>query len=338
MLQRRTGDREARRSTNACACRADQLGVPSYQGEMGEMSLEHATRVGKLPNRCYLYQAAHDGRLPTVKRGKQRYVNAADWEVWLTKFRAREAAEQQALKSLPEETISKVEAMALTGLGETHLTRYLQTGVIRAWKIPDKGEVRPRGYWRVSVESCRQFVEARASGRLGELLNENPAYVMRRQDLTAQIRQLRRAGRVQQRDPLMTPRSRYHPGCFTIAQLASHVGLSAQVVYEAIPGNLKAVTMVRGGRLRYAVEPEEARRYAQWVAERGEAAARWHNRRRRAILEAGLLTLRDLEERWHVEEWKASKMAKNIPHRQWGRYLVFEVKYVEAFEALRDST
>lgn len=337
-LQRVTGDLNATRSADAIANRAFQLGLERYTGEPGEMYLAYAARLAGIPY-SIVHDAARSGALPTVRRGKQRYVTAGDWEVWLALYRNRQETEARALASITEETISKKEAMALTGLSETHITRYLQTGIIRSWKIPQGTQ--GRGYWRVSQNSVEAFIQARAGGRLQELLDGNPAYVALRNGLTTQIRSLRRAGRLAQRDPLIIPKSKYHPGCFTVAQVASHAGLSAQVLYEAIKvGHLEARVVKRGGRPRYAIEPAEARRYAAYVRERDakRATVRWRDPRRREIAQEGLLTTADLARRWRVP---ASTVLRHIhqglrghklPSRMWGRYRVFEPADVETFE------
>jgi hypothetical protein len=276
--------------------------------------------------------------MPTVRRGKQRYVAGADFAIWLLSYRARQEAQAELLEALEgEDLISKQEAMALAGLGETHLTRYLKSGVIRAWKAPTMGR-RGRGYWLVERRSVEAFLAARAEGRLAQYLDRFPDYVALRRRLGAEVAALRRAGRLAQPDPLTEPKSRFHAGCFTVAQVAGHAGLSAQVVYEAISrGRLKAERVISGGRPRYGLLPVEAHRYVAGLkSEEGDGY--YHNRCRRQIAEAGLLTARDLAERWRrpIETiyayGRSGYRGQTLPSRCWGRYRVFDPVDVEAFE------
>lgn len=336
VLRRVTGDPEAERTQNAVATRAQQMGLVAYGGSQHEVYLREAARQTGVDYK-FIFDVVRSDELPTTKRGKQRYVSYHDLALWFVDFRERQLMQAEALDAIEgEETISKQEAMKLTGLSETHITRYLQTGIITAWQIPNLGGKTRNGEWRVQRVSAEAFVTARSEGRLQEVLNSNETYVALRNEITAEIRSLRHKGRLAKRDPLTTPESRYHPGCFTIKQVASHVGLSPQVLYEAIKaGNLTAVSVVRGGRPRYAIEPEEARRYAKWVKARDKAAVRWHDKRRRAIAAAGLLTVKDLTKRWGVSEATAIARLKQagVPTRTWGRYLVVEQADIEAYEA-----
>ena len=338
ILRRITGDHKAERSINAIACRAAALDLEMYNGEPGEMCLAAAAKWGEVPFEA-LWRAMRNGDLPTEKRGKQRYVSEQNLSAWLVAYRDRQEAQGEILNGLEGlDVISKQEAMALAGLSETHITRYLQTGVIKAWKLPDLS-CGTRGDWLVLRDSVEAFAQARAEGRLQELLDSQPDYVALRHKITQEIGEIRRAGRVAQRDPLTQPKSRYHPGCFTVVQVASHVGLSSQVIYEAIRnGQVEAREVISHGRPRYAIAPEEARRYATWVAQRGQAAKRWHDRRRRLITEAGLLTVKDLAERWQVSVSSVYDYVRYGLHghtlrsRTWGRYRVFVVEDVEEFE------
>lgn len=337
LLQELTGDPSAERTPTACYVRFQVLAMKAYQGEPGEMSLSRAARAGEVP--YFLVTKAYtEGELPGTRKGKQVYVTERDFALWLAEYRERVAAQGEILNALEGIGIlSKQEAMALLRLAETHLTRYLQTGVLRGWQLPGIKPGRP-GEWLVSRESAEALRQARFEGRLRSVLDENPAYVALRKTMTREIRELRRAGRLEKRDPLTEPGSRYHPGCFTVAQVASHTGLSAQVVYQAIAGGkIKAESRVVGGRPRYAISPEEARRFAAEVAAQPNEAARRDTNYLRQIAEAGLLTVRDLARRWQRSEGAVLARVKRyrIPNRKWGRYRVFEPEVIEVFEIER---
>ncbi|MCL4295740.1 MAG: hypothetical protein KJ077_08435 [Anaerolineae bacterium] len=335
LLQELTGDPLAERTVIACYVRFQVLAMKAYQGEPGEMSLSRAARAGEAP--YFLVTKAYtDGELPGVRKGKQVYVTERNFSLWLAKYRERVLAQGEMLNALEgTEILSKQEAMALLRLAETHLTRYLQTGVLRGWQLPGIKPGRP-GEWLVSKESAEALLAARSEGRLRSLLDQNPAYVAMRKEMSTQIRDLRRAGRLEQRDPLAEPQSQYHPGCFTVAQVASHTGVSAQVIYQAIAsGKIRAESRVVGGRPRYAISPEEARRFAAEVEAHPDEAARRDTNYLRQIAEAGLLTVRDLARRWEMPEHGVLLRVKQnrIANRKWGRYRVFELSVIEAFEA-----
>jgi DNA-binding phage protein len=272
-----------------------------------------------------------------VRRGKKRYVKKRDWALWVLGRQAIIEAQSEMLEALEGQvTMTKQQAMERTGLRETHITRYIKAGVFRSWPIPyfqADGK-----YWLVEAASVEAYLQARSEGRLAEYLDAHPAYVAVRKQMTKEVRTLRRQGRLGKRDPLTEPKSRYHPGCFTVAQVASHVGLSAQVVYKAIQNDQLKAHMVIRGRPRYGIELSEARRYAAWVKNRDVAAKRWHDNRRKAIAEAGLLTVRELAARWGYTEAKVGAWCRRgykgqrLASRRWGRYLVFEPEDVEEFE------
>lgn len=235
VLRQATGDPTATRSANACSNRSQDLALPAYNGDAGEMSLKRACTLSETPYHV-AHQAVKSGQLAAVRKGKQLYVTELNWSLWLVRYRERLLMQEEILNLVDDlEIITKQEAMRLANLCETHITRYLQDGVIQAWLLPGIKTGRP-GEWLVDKTSVESFITARAEGRLSELLDRNPAYVARRSGLTQEVRALRRAGRLNKADPLTEPKSIYHPGCFTIRQVASHAGVSVQVVYEAIAG------------------------------------------------------------------------------------------------------
>ena len=334
ILRRETGDPQAERSVVAMTIRANHLGLQAYSGEADELHLRAAADFAEV-GYYYLHEQAKAGKLPTIKRGKQRYVTRRDLANWLVAYRERQLAQGEVLNRLDgEDAVTKQEAMALTGLSETHIGRYLTSGVITAWKVPDLSHGR-RGEWRVQRKSALAYVESKAEGNLQAILDENPAYVEIRDKITAEVRSIRQAGRVGRPDPLSEPKSSFFPGCFTVAQVASHAGLSAQSVYKAIEqGDLVAETAVVKGKRRYAVVLDEARRYARWVAEREHPVSRYHNKQQAQIAEAGLFSVKILAERWQVSEDMVLSYVHQggLPYRRWGRYFVFEREDVEAFE------
>ena len=200
LLREITGDPDAVRSINACYIRFQQLGMVAYDGEPDEIKLADAARQVGL-GREFLDWAAETGQLPTRRAGKVRLVKTRDLANWFVAIRERQIARSEMLDILEsQDLVDKKEAMALAGLSETHITRYLQCGVIAGWRVPD---LRPGrfGVWLVRRDSINAFVEARASGRLSEYLGQFPAYGNWRKKSDAEVYALRRAGRVSATTP-----------------------------------------------------------------------------------------------------------------------------------------
>ena len=338
VLQRETGAPEAARTGVACQVRAFQYAITAYKGEADEMYLSEAVaQTDGLICFSLLWRFVRDGSLQTRKEGKQRYISRSEFARWLVDYRELLLAQEEALEATEGLAISKQEGMILCGLGETHFVRYLKTGVIQAWRVPFGLD--QHGFWLVNRKSVLACCEARASGELRRYLDERKTYVVLRNRLTAEIRDLRRAGRVERRDPLTEPASKYHPDCFTVAQVASHVGLRTEGIYQAIRlERLRAVRVLSGGRWRYAIEPALARAFAVDVVEHPGSYKRYLPNQRRQIASAGLLTIADLAERWgralHRVRYYArvGYRGRRLQGRLWGQHLVFEEGDVIEFE------
>lgn len=334
ILRERTGDPGAIRTVSAIAVRAAATGLKVYKGDETEIYLnDAATFAGVSFN--WLWKDHQSGKLPTNKKQKFRYVSYLDLAHWLLDLRAKEEARAGILEAVEgEDIITKKEAMALTSLSETHITRYLETGIIRAWKLPDmtRGD---RGEWLVDRRSVRAFLEMVKKGKLGELLDASPKYLEIREKQNREIRDLRRRGRIEKRDPLDEPKSSYFPGCFTVSQVASHLGVSTQSLYTAIEmGVLKAEVRTAGGRSRYGITPEEARRFIKGTDRKGLSG----NRRKTFIHNHNLFTTEDLSRRWQVGpetigRWaRVGKSGAVLSGEKWGRYITFRPEEVERFE------
>jgi len=252
------------RSHASIACRARLIDVPAYRGDEDEVNVEQAARELAIEKHI-LWNALQRGEINTQRKGKMRYIKRRDLSHWAVQLRERQLAQAEILNAVEgEDIISKKEAMALTGLGETHITRYLKTGVIKAWKLPDLTPGGGRGEWLVQRQSAETLAAARRTGRrrrLQALFTEE--YRALQQQNNALVEQLRRSDPdFGQPDPLTKPKSKYHPGCFTVAQVASHMQRRTKQLYRAIrAGQLTARTLTSGGRRRYAIAPAEARRY-----------------------------------------------------------------------------
>ena len=192
VLHRELKTNKFSRSPASIAIRARTIGVPAYTGDETEVCVAQAARELGL-ERHILDQAITRGELPSRRKGKQRYIKRRHLADWIVKFKGRQQAQIEILKAVAgEDLISKKEAMTLTGLSETHLTRYLKTGVVKAWKLPNLTPGGGRGEWLVQRQSAETLAAARREGRrrVRELWTD--AYQTLQQQSNAEVKQLRR--------------------------------------------------------------------------------------------------------------------------------------------------
>jgi hypothetical protein len=199
-------------------------------------------------------------------------VKKVDLANWYVRYRERQFAQSELLDALEDvELVTKKEAMEITGLGETHITRYLQSHVIRAWQLPTLTGPIEKGEWLVSRQSAEGIREARRSGKLKEFLRQFPEYQKIQSQNAKEVLRLRRQNRLGQRDPLAKPGSRLLPGCFAIKQLANHLSTSAQILYDWIKKGMLAAKTTIHGRSCYGIlrMKRTARRMVQANSGRG---------------------------------------------------------------------
>ena len=338
VLHRELGTSLYNRSYTSIDVRARNLGLSVLQvmAADGEMTIIEASRFLGVPYE-YVINACNRGEIPTKQRGKYRCVKLVDISNWYVKFREILLVRSEILNALDGiQVISKREAMKITGLCETHITRYLQTGVIEAWKLSSLTGPDSRGEWLVSCKSAEAVRDARRQGKLSELLEQHPAYLKIQAKNNAVVAELRRKKPfLGEPDPLTTPKSHFHPGCFTVQQVASHLRLSTRFVYDWIErGELKAEVVVVH-RPRYGIRPEEAGRFVEWFRAQGPVSKSGGRPRYQEIAQAGLLSYPDLADRWGVSIAEAHEIvhSNKIPRQQWGRHAAFKRSVIEEFEA-----
>lgn len=344
VLQQQTGDVAASRSIVACAGRVQQLGLSSYQPEPGEMMISEAIDFVGVES-WQLYRAVADNKIPSVRRGKYCYITMADLSRWYVDYRELLIAQGELLEALEQtETVSKPDAWEIVGGCETQMTRYLQCGIIIGYKMPAECK-EVRWEWLVERKSIEQFIEARAGGRLKDMIAENEAYQALVTDQTKQIRALRAAGRLSRSEDLSEPKSKFFPGYCTVQQVANYVGLTAKVIYINIQqGNLAAKQKQVKSKMRFGIEKAEAVRFRRWLETRKPESTRWNNQQRENIADAGLLTTDDVGERFGVTReavcrWiHYGRRGAKLPARRWGRYLVCEPADVDRFAELARLT
>jgi len=187
--------------------------------------------------------------------GKYRYIRWNHWFSWRQKHQAYLDSIKMAATAIPEQTISKQEAMRLIGISETQIARYLQGGILRAWKLP-VGKDHQSGEWRVSLTDAERVKAERENGRLNL---DTPGFQAQRDKTAAQCRKLRAGGyRATNRTE-----SAWLPTHLTPHGVGQLAGVCRETVIRDIRAGLLPVQVNRvGQRVRYAIAPEDAAAYA----------------------------------------------------------------------------
>ena len=205
------------------------------------------------------------GVLQAHREGKKDFCIAwPDVQKYEQRIQQLQRRRVRALAQPKEPTLSKQVAMQRLGLSETHITRYLRGGVLKAWKVPCKWTTveRHRWEWRISMASVEKVKAARENGHLRL---RKKAYRRIADADNAKVTQMRRAGRLGQRDDLHQPRSALRSGHYTVSQVASHVGISAQQVYEHIRlGRMQGQRTKVGTRNFWSIAPDALPAYLEW--------------------------------------------------------------------------
>ncbi len=230
LLARLTGDPQASRSPNGVNLRASQLGLDGRfnHGTKGLLARQAAEESGISIH--IILDALAKGELPTIGRGKYRFIPWEAWFPWRDRYLARQKKVQAAIQALPEPCISASEARRRLGVGESHLGRFLKGKLLRAWKID--------GRWYIAEAHVSEVRKARANGTFKM---DTPESGRLRQHANAQHRALRRQ---QRREPGHTRKA--PPGYATPVDLAFEAGVAPASVYSAIAA--KSLLAKRNGQ------------------------------------------------------------------------------------------
>lgn len=197
VLRKEVGVPWAERTRCACLVRAHQIGLKTYLGEDDdEIPLAKAAEMSEgIATYARIFQAARRQEFPSRLLNKERLVPKRAFALWLLAQRELLLTQEEALEATEDCRISKREGMAMAGLGEIQFGRYLHMGVIRSWPVPF-GKRGRHHFWIVDRSSVERLVAVRAAGRLSEYLNRFPAYRAHQRQISADLRELRRQGRV----------------------------------------------------------------------------------------------------------------------------------------------
>lgn len=290
----------------------------------------------------WLWKRVRRGDIHAPKKDKKDHL--MPWREYRRVERqiaAHQARRARYLARIKEPTITKKQFDQLIGLSEVQCQRYLKGKIVRAWKIPMPwaGDAsRDRWEWRISKADAERVTRLRAEGRL-RLRRKAFRQLVAAEN--AKVTQLRKARRLGQRDDLRHALSCVVPGCYSIRQVASHVGLSESQVYSHIQSGRLAAEHKRVGARNYvAVRPEALPAYVAWCKREKKATGPIHGRASESqrVLDAGYLTVVEACRRYpDVTEtqlrWAVA--SGRVPSRRIGRMIALKQKDVRTFVKLQ---
>jgi transposase-like protein len=302
--------RRLKRSYMSMICQMHRLGYRYYEdliAPLGGTVTMMAREIGIEPSQLWRYfregQIRHEGR----EGGKDYFIPRAEIERFKKKLRAWQRKRERVLASIKVPTLSKVQVMKLLNVGETHIERYFQGGVIKTWKIPCKWSIdAPRSIWewRASKPDAERVARERAGGKL-VLKGRKYRAMIKRQG--ARITELRRARR-QGHSGIEHTRACPVPGCLSPAQVAIQVTasghpISEQQVYNAIwVGRLPAKQVQIGRRKFRAIQLADLPKYLAWFSRERIHTGPLHPHRSEIakVHAAGLITVAEAAEIYHT--------------------------------------
>ena len=255
-------------------------------------------------------------RLKARKNGKDYFVYWKDARAFERQYRRFQQKRAGALARIGERTISAGQFARLVGLSDTQSRRYLQGRIVRAWRVPlDPAHVE----WRVSLADAKRVKKMREAGRFKLLLGKKAFRSIAERE-SAKVNRLRLARRAGPRDDLSRTLSPI-AGCYTVAQVASHVGLSETQVYNHVALGRLAVKRERVlGQARVGVEPEALPAYLEWCRRETKPTGPIHPRRSQIerIRKAGLLPLAEAARRYGIKAnmLRSAVHRSGLPHRK----------------------
>lgn len=336
--------RELGRSRNAVVSKLATLGYvikADVQRAVGVNAIE----LSKMLNVPYeqVMRDIHAGVIKGAHRESRKDFMVPYRAVVLYGKRMQRIQERRAraVARIKEETISKQEAMKLIGLSETHIARYLQGKIIKAWKIPAlyTDVTKWRWEWLVSKADAERVRDLRAAGRLHVRMRKK-SYRELVAPTNARVKEMRKEQRAGKRQAQpFGPRVRaVVPGWFTVAQVAQIVGISAQQVYSHIENGRLQATSVRVGQRNFrAISPESLEAYKAWHARPVRATGPMGGRKKThdRIHRAGFITAKEAAAQFGVIYGTliAAVNAGRLKHRRIQGMLAFKPEDVEAYAA-----
>lgn len=327
----------------AVSVRLHQLGysIPKDVYAPLGRNLHQAARELDIPYE-WLWNQARLGKIQAPKiDGKNRLLRWPEFRRLEHQVKQHLARRARVLARIHEPTITKKQFDQMIGLSETQTQRYIVGKIVRAWKVPMKWSESTspsRLEWRVSKQDAERVTQLRAEGKL-RLRRKAFREISRYEN--SKVVKLRKARRLGQRDELKHALSCVVPGCFTIRQVASHVGLSESVVYTHIQSGRLPVERKRVGSRNYvAIRPEVLPAYVAWAKQAWVKKAgkpKGSQTEARRVLDAGYLTVVEACKRYPgltEPQLRSAIQRKRIPAKHIGRMLAMKQKDVRTFVKL----
>ena len=301
---------------NSVSSKLMQLGyrVRDVVWAYGINAIELSRRLGI--SQCVVWHHVKAKRVKATRDGKDYIIRPRE-EARYTKFiRQQRARKEQALKRIKEPTITKQQLMKLLDLSETHASRYLACGVVRAYKVPTElGAAKWRWEWYVSERDAHRIKARRESGKLAL---RNKKYQAMQKKNNAEITRLRRERRLGLRDERHY-RHAVLPDHFTVAQIARRVHLSESDVYEHVKNKRLPAARTKVGKQEFISIPQSVLpAYETWCSRLVKATGPLlpHQRQIQQIHAAGYLTIVDAAEKFApvtATALRSAAMDKRIP-------------------------
>jgi len=332
------------RSVNAVKSKLQMLGyrlTADVSQAVGVSAIELSRRTG-IP---------HEVVWKDIKRGCIKRVTRIGTKDYLIPHRnanayarvvlARLARHERAIARIKRATITRQEFMRMSGLSETHTTRYLKHGIVRGWKVPCKwvSTKRDRWEWLVDREDAERVIKARDEGTLAL---RKRSYRAESTQSGRQVTQLRRERRLGLRPARSIQRSR-REGFLSVAEVAMAVGLSEVSVRAHVESGRLACERRRvGSRTRIDVPESAMADYRLWLAlplaSKGRARPCVYQRAQ--ATELGLTPIADAARSVGVSRslLLMAIEAGSVPAQKVGRLICVRQADVDAFAASRRNS
>lgn len=263
------------RSLNSVKCKLRTLGFKAtgIRDPLGLSAIGVARRLGVPYEVIWRMVRSSQVKAKRFERGKDYLIGWPDVRRLEQHFGRMRRRRERALARISEKTITKQAFMRLIGLSETHATRYLQGGIVKAWKVPCKWSMiaADRWEWLVSLADARRVKREREHGKLRLGKRKFRQLVARE---SARVAELRRAGKLgrSRRQPRPCP----VPGHLSPSQIAQVAGVSRETVARDIRNCRLKAKRIRVGRRQFLVVPEkDVPAYLKTLETRSLASLLW---------------------------------------------------------------
>lgn len=289
----------------------------------------------------WLWREIKAGRVKTPRTGHWYFIRWPEIRRLTRKIERYKAMRQRVLEGIREPVITKTQFDRLLNMSETQTHRYVQSKLVRAWKVPTLLPSiikRKRWEWLISKADAERIARERAAGtlkfnrRLREMIRAN----------NRRVTELRKDRRLGTREDLKHRMSCVIPGCYSVTAVAAQAGLTEVSVYSHIRnGRLPAENRQVGSRTYLAVKPEVLPAYLKWARQPTRAKSgrpKAPSADARKILAMGYLTVAEACRRYtdlSPEALRDAIRKGRVVARHIGRMLAMRQKEVRRYVKIR---